>query len=54
MKSAVEKLNPTQVKIVVDVPFAELKPFIDQTYTSLANQIQVPGFRRGKVPARLI
>jgi trigger factor len=54
VKSAVEKLNPTQVKIVVDVPFAELKPFIDQTYTSLANQIQVPGFRRGKVPARLI
>ena len=54
MKSAVEKLNPTQVKIVVDVPFAELKPFIDQTYKSLANQIQVPGFRRGKIPARLI
>ncbi|MGQ1797011.1 trigger factor [Kocuria oceani] len=54
MKSAVEKLNPTQVKIVVDVPFAELKPFIDETYKSLGNQIQVPGFRRGKVPARLI
>lgn len=54
MKSAVEKLNPTQVKIVVDVPFAELKPFIDETYKSLANQIQVPGFRRGKVPSRLI
>jgi trigger factor len=54
VKSAVEKLNPTQVKIVVDVPFAELKPFIDQTYKSLANQIQVPGFRRGKIPARLI
>lgn len=54
MKSAVEKLNPTQVKIVVDVPFAELRPFIDQTYKSLANQIQVPGFRRGKVPSKLI
>lgn len=54
MKSAVENLTPTRVKLHVEVPFAELKPGIDAAYKELAQQIQVPGFRKGKVPARLI
>ncbi|MGL5860030.1 MAG: trigger factor, partial [Phycicoccus sp.] len=54
MKSAVETLSPTRVKLVVEVPFAELKPMLDDAYKAIGAQIQVPGFRRGKVPSRII
>ncbi|MDQ0731919.1 trigger factor [Arthrobacter sp. B1I2] len=54
MKSAVENLTPTRVKLNVEVPFEELKPSIDSAYKTVASQIQVPGFRKGKVPARII
>ncbi|WP_091757826.1 trigger factor [Pedococcus cremeus] len=54
MKSAVETLNPTRVKLTVEVPFEELKPSLDAAYKTIASQIQVPGFRKGKVPARII
>lgn len=54
MKTAVEKLNPTLAKIQVDVPFEEFKPYLTKTYKDLAEQIQLPGFRKGKVPSALI
>lgn len=54
MKSAVETLNPTRVKLTVEVPVDELKPNLDRAYKQIAEQVQVPGFRRGKVPARII
>ncbi|MET3718612.1 MULTISPECIES: trigger factor [unclassified Arthrobacter] len=54
MKSAVENLTPTRVKLNVEVPFKELKPSIDEAYKTVASQIQVPGFRKGKVPSKLI
>ncbi|OMH36803.1 trigger factor [Tersicoccus sp. Bi-70] len=54
MKSAVEKLDPTRVKLTVEVSSEELKPSIDEAYTTISGQIQVPGFRKGKVPNRLI
>ncbi|TNM67678.1 trigger factor [Streptomyces sp. NP160] len=54
MKSDVETLNPTRVKLTVEVSFAELKPSLDKAYKSIAGQVSVPGFRRGKVPARVI
>lgn len=54
MKSAVENLNPTRVKLTVEVPFEELKPSLDAAYKKIAQQINVPGFRRGKVPAAVI
>ncbi len=54
MKSTVERLSPTRVRIIVEVPFDELKPDFDRAYKSLANQVQVKGFRKGKVPARVI
>ena len=53
MKTAVEKINPTLAKIEVEVPFAEFKTYLDSTYKSLANQISVPGFRKGKTPQAL-
>ena len=54
MKSDVEKLSPTRVKMTVEVPYDELKPSIDAAYKTIGAQVQVPGFRRGKVPARII
>ncbi|MBC3762549.1 trigger factor [Quadrisphaera oryzae] len=54
MKSDVETLNPTRVKLTVEVSFAELKPSLDKAYKSIGGQVTVPGFRRGKVPARVI
>ena len=54
MKSAVETLNPTRVKLTVEVPFEELKPSLDAAYKKIAQQISIPGFRKGKVPAMVI
>lgn len=54
MKSAAETLNPTRVKLTIEVPFEELKPSLDQAYKKIAQQIQVPGFRKGKTPAAII
>ncbi|MGO4474158.1 trigger factor [Arthrobacter sp. M-10] len=54
MKSAVENLTATRVKLNVEVPFEELKPSIDAAYKTVASQIQVPGFRKGKVPSKLV
>jgi trigger factor len=54
VKSAVETLSPTRVKLTVEVPFEELKPALDSAYKRIAEQITVPGFRKGKVPNRVI
>ncbi|MCS4484939.1 trigger factor [Gleimia sp. 6138-11-ORH1] len=54
MKNTVENLESTKVKLTVEVPAEELKQDIDAAYKELANQVNVPGFRRGKVPARII
>jgi trigger factor len=54
VKSAVETLSPTRAKITVEVPFEELKPSLDAAYQSIAKQINIPGFRKGKVPPPVI
>ncbi|MDQ6688639.1 MAG: trigger factor [Actinomycetota bacterium] len=54
MKSAVETLSPTRAKITVEVPFEELKPSLDAAYQAIAKQINIPGFRKGKVPPVVI
>jgi trigger factor len=54
VKSNVETLSPTRVKLAVDVTFEELSPYIADAYKKLASQINVPGFRKGKVPAAMI
>jgi len=54
VKSAVETLGPTRAKLTVEVPFEELKPSLDKAYKTIAQQINVPGFRRGKVPPMVI
>jgi len=54
VKSTVEQLSPTRVKLSVEVPFEELSADFDRAYKSLAQQIRIPGFRPGKAPAKLI
>src|SRR6476659_5107824 len=54
VKSAVETLSPTRAKLTVEVPFEELKPSLDAAYKKIAQQINIPGFRRGKVPPMVI
>ncbi len=54
MKSAVETLDPTKVKLTVEVTYDELKPSIEHAYEHIAEQVTVPGFRKGKVPPRII
>lgn len=54
MKTTVEKLNPTRVKLTISVPPEELKPSITSAYSAIAQQISIPGFRKGKVPPAII
>ncbi|GAB2512245.1 trigger factor [Nocardiopsis aegyptia] len=54
MKTDVEELSPTRVKLTIEVPFDELEHAFDETYKSLAKQVRIKGFRPGKAPARLI
>jgi len=54
VKTDVEELSPTRVKLTIEVPFEELKSSLDKAYREVARQIRVPGFRPGKVPPRVI
>lgn len=54
MKTSVDKLSDTRVKLTVNVPFDELSAEIDQAYKAIAQQVNIPGFRRGKAPRQLI
>jgi trigger factor len=54
VKSTVENLGPTRVRLAVEVPFDELKPSLDAAYKKIGSQVRIPGFRPGKAPARII
>ncbi len=54
MKSTVETLSPTRVRLSVEVSFEELEPSVRRAYRSISDQVRIPGFRPGKVPPRLI
>jgi len=54
VKSSVEQLSPTRVRINVEVPFTELEPDFQRAYKELAKQVRLPGFRPGKAPAKLL
>lgn len=54
MKSTVEQLSPTRVRINVEVPFTELEPDFDRAFKELAKQVRLPGFRPGKAPRKLL
>ena len=54
MKSTVEKLTPTRVKLSIEVTFDELAPHVDGAYKTLSERMNIPGFRKGKVPTAMI
>jgi trigger factor len=54
VKTDVENLSPTRVKLTIEVPFEELKANLDKAYREVARQVRVPGFRPGHVPPRII
>src|SRR6202020_2358416 len=54
VKTDVEELGPTRVKLTVEVPFEELKSSLDKAYREVTMQVRVPGFRPGRVPPRII
>jgi trigger factor len=53
-KTTIENLGPTRVKLTIAVSPEELKPSIDHAYTHIAEQVTIPGFRKGKVPPPII
>jgi len=54
VKSAVEILSPTRVRLTIDAPFADLEPHFAKAYKEIASKVSIPGFRKGKIPAALI
>ena len=50
MRTSLESLDPTTVRVTVVVEPEELQPAIDRTARRLAHEVRVPGFRKGKVP----
>ena len=54
MKTDVEELSPTRVKLTIEVPFEELKPSLDKAYREVSRQVRIPGFRPGRVPPPVI
>jgi trigger factor len=54
VKTDVEELSPTRVKLTIEVPFEELKPSLDKAYREVSKQVRIPGFRPGHVPPRII
>ncbi len=54
MSSTVEQLSPSKVKLVIEIPFSELEPHLKKAYKDIAEQVTIPGFRKGKVPSAII
>ncbi len=54
MKSALETLSPTRVKLTVEAPFGDLTDHFAKAYKEIAGKVTIPGFRKGKVPSHLI
>ena len=54
MKSSLEVLSPTRVRLDVEVPYSELESHVANAYKKVATQVNIPGFRKGKIPASMI
>jgi trigger factor len=54
LKTNVEKLNPTRVKLTITVEPADFKKALDAAYKTVSEQVNIPGFRKGKVPAAVL
>ena len=54
MKISVRNLEPTKVKLTVTVDPEEFNPYLDNARKEIAKQVNVPGFRKGHVPGKII
>jgi trigger factor len=54
VKTDVEELSPTRVRLTVEVPFDELKTSLDHAYREVGRQVRIPGFRPGHVPRQVL
>jgi len=54
VKTTVERLNPTRVKLTITVDAAGFKPALEKAYETVSSQVNIPGFRKGKVPATIL
>jgi trigger factor len=54
VKTTVERLTPTRVKLTIDVTPEEFKPSLDHAYEHIAESVNIPGFRKGKIPAAIL
>jgi trigger factor len=54
VKSAVESISATRVRISIDVDFTDLEPHVKRAYQSISERVVIPGFRKGKVPRAMI
>ena len=54
MKSTVETLSPTRVRLDIEVPYSDLTGYVADAYTAVSKKVNIPGFRKGKVPAAMI
>jgi trigger factor len=54
VKSTIENLGPTRVRLAIEVPWGDLDHAFGEVYKELGRQVRVPGFRPGKVPNRIL
>jgi len=54
VKSTIENLGPTRVRLAIEVPWSDLDHAFGEVYKELGRQVRVPGFRPGKVPNRVL
>jgi len=54
VKSTIEELGPTRVRMAIEVPWGDLDHAFGEVYKELGKQVRVPGFRPGKVPHRVL
>ena len=54
MKSTIETLSPTRVRLDIEVEYSEMSSHVADAYKKVATQVNIPGFRKGKVPAAMI
>jgi len=54
VKSTVETISPTRVRLEIEIEYSEMSSHVADAYKKVATQVNVPGFRKGKVPAAMI
>lgn len=54
MKTTVERIKPTRVKMIIEANEEDFKPSLDHAYEHIAEEVSIPGFRKGKVPPAIL